>query len=241
MLSVIIPCYNEEKLVKKTILEVLDAIQFSKIKDYEIIFIDDGSQDTSLNIVKKYFKKKNKIRIYKNAKNFGIGYVFFKGVSLSRGNYLIQIPSDSSHKSKEISKIINYYNKNYDVVTTYYRNSGHRHMYRKIFTSLYTPLLNILYGINLPYYNGITLFKSRLLKKIKINNKSFSYQIEIFVKLMHSHNIKKIIIPTTLSDRRKGSKAFRFKNSVQVLISIINIFAVSLLLRILKFFNHFKN
>ena len=53
MLSVIIPCYNEEKLVKKTISEVLKAIKFCKIKKYEIVFIDDGSKDKSLEIVKK--------------------------------------------------------------------------------------------------------------------------------------------------------------------------------------------
>ena len=41
MLSVIIPCFNEEKLVKKSILEILKAIKISKISKYEIIFIDD--------------------------------------------------------------------------------------------------------------------------------------------------------------------------------------------------------
>jgi glycosyltransferase involved in cell wall biosynthesis len=241
MLSIIIPCYNEEKLVKKTILEVLKAIKFCKIKKYEIVFIDDGSKDRSLQIVKQKLKKSKKIRIYENEKNFGIGYVFFRGVKLVKGNYLILIPSDNSHKSKEISKMINFYNKNYDLVTTYYKNSGERRKFRKIFTQLYTPLLNIIYGINLPYYNGLTLFKSKLLKKLKIKNKSFSYQIEIFVKLFHTNKIKMNIIPTMLNDRKKGSKAFRFKNAIQVIIAIIRIFFVSLILRSLKLFNHSKN
>ena len=237
MLSVIIPCYNEEKLVKKSISEILKAIKFCKIKKYEIIFIDDGSKDRSLKIVKKSFKKSEKIRIYKNEKNFGIGYVFFRGVKLARGNYLILIPSDNPHKPREISKVINYYNKDYDIVTTYYTNSGERPIFRKVFTKLYTPLLNIMYGISLPYYNGLTLFKTKLVKKLKINNKSFSFQIEIFVKLFHTIRIKKKIIQILLHDRGKGSKAFRIKNSVQVLFSIIRIFIMSLFLRTLKFFN----
>ena len=106
MLSVVIPCYNEEKLVKKTISEILKAIKFCKIEKYEIIFIDDGSKDRSLEIVKKSFKKSKKIRICKNEKNFGIGYNFFKGVSKSKGKYLILIPSDNSHPASEISKIL---------------------------------------------------------------------------------------------------------------------------------------
>jgi len=237
MLSVIIPCYNEEKLVKKTISEVLKAIKFCKVKKYEIIFIDDGSKDKSLEIVKKNFKKLKKIKIYKNEKNFGIGFVFFKGVKIVKGNYLILIPEDNSHKSKEISKMISFYNKNYDFVTTYYQNSGERRKFRKIFTQLYTPLLNILYGIKLPYYNGLTLFRSALLKKLKIKNKSFSYQIEIFVRLFHTKKIKMKIIPTILNDRKKGSKAFRFKNAVQVVMAIVRIFFTSLIIRSLKLFN----
>ena len=87
MLSVIIPCYNEEKLVKKTFSEVLKAIKFSKIRKYEIIFIDDCSKDRSLKIVNKNFKKLKKVKIYKNEKNFGIGYNFYKGVRKSKEKY----------------------------------------------------------------------------------------------------------------------------------------------------------
>ena len=46
MLSVIIPCYNEEKLIKKSIAEIFKAIKLSKIKKYEIIYIDDDSNGT---------------------------------------------------------------------------------------------------------------------------------------------------------------------------------------------------
>ena len=66
MLSVIIPCYNEEKHVNKTFIEIFKALKNCKIKNYEIIFIDDGSKDTSLSIVKKIKNKNKKIIIVKN-------------------------------------------------------------------------------------------------------------------------------------------------------------------------------
>ena len=220
MLSVIIPCLNEEKLVKKSFLEILKAIKFCKIRKYEIIFIDDGSEDKSLEIVKKSFKKSKKIRIYKNEKNFGLGYIFFKGVSKSKGKYLIQIPSDNSHPAGELSKILKFINSKYDIVTTYYSNNNQRPFFRYLFTLIYTPFLNFLYGTNFPYFNGLTLYKLKNLKNLKIKNYSFSYQIEVFVYLFHKYNLKAKIIPTILRDRKENSKAFTPKNSILVFISI---------------------
>ena len=241
MLSVIIPCYNEEKHVNKTFIEIFKALKNCKIKNYEIIFIDDGSKDTSLSIVKKIKNKNKKIIIVKNKKNRGIGYNFFAGVSKSKGKYLIQIPADNSHPCKEISKIINFTNRDHDIVTTYYTNNTQRSFFRNLFTLFYTPLLNLLYGTNFPYFNGITLYRSKLLKKLKFKNSSFSYQIEIFIYLFYKYELKIKIIPTILKDRKKGSKAFRLKNSILVIISIIKIFFSSIRYRVSNLFNNRKD
>jgi len=236
MLSVIIPCFNEEKLVKKSFLEILKAIKLSKIYKYEIIFIDDGSDDKSCLIVEKLREKNKNIKIIKNPKNLGIGYNFFKGVKTSKGKYLIQIPADNSHSSIEISKILKLINKKYDLVTTYYSNNAERSAFRNIFTLVYTPFLNLIYGTNFPYFNGLTLYKTKDLKKIKFNNSSFSYQIEIFVYLFHKNKPKIKVVPTILKDRKKGSKAFKLKNSVLVVVSIFKIFVKSVFYRLSNFF-----
>ena len=241
MLSVIIPCFNEEKLIEASIAEVLKAINNCKIKIYEIIFIDDGSNDKSLAIVKKIQRKNKKIKIFINKKNFGIGYTFFKGIKHCKGKYLIQIPSDNSHPASEISKILKLTNKGYDIVTTFYSNNYERSAFRNFFTIIYTPFLNFLFGTNFPYFNGLTVYKVRDLKKLKFTNYSFSYQIEIFVYLFHKYKLKTKIIPTILKDRKKGSKAFRIKNSVLVVVSIFKIFFSSLKYRTLNFFYKRKN
>ena len=237
MLSVIIPCFNEEKLVKNSLLEILKAIKLSKINKYEIIFIDDGSEDRSCLIVERFRKNNKNIKIIKNKKNFGIGYNFFKGVQKSKEKYLIQIPADNSHPSIEISKILKLINKKYDLVTTYYSNNAERSYFRNMFTLVYTPFLNLIYGTNFPYFNGLTLYKTKDLKKLKFNNSSFSYQIEIFVYLFYKHKIKIKVVPTILKDRKKGSKAFKLKNSILVVVSIFRIFIKSIFYRLSYFLN----
>ena len=238
MLSILIPCLNEETLINKTFKEIFKSLKKLKIKKYEIIFIDDGSSDKSLNFARKIKKKNKKIIISINKKNFGLGYNFFKGIKLAKGNYFIFIPCDNSHPSNEISKILKYMNSKYDLTTTYYSNRSKQNFIRHLFTTFYTPLLNFIYGTNFPYFNGLTLYKTKYLKKIKFKNPSFSFQIEIFVYLFHKYNLKIKIVPTIIKDRVSGSKAFKFKNSASVLYNVVKILFKSIYYRISNFVNN---
>lgn len=232
MLSIIVPCFNEEKLVEKSISEIVKAISLIKLKkNYEIIIIDDCSTDSTWQIISNLKKKNKNIKLIKNFKNFGLGYNFKKGYELSKNNNIILIPSDNSHKAREICKIISHIGKNFDVVTTYYSNTSQRSFLRNLFTKSYTPFLNFIFGTSFKYFNGITLYNKKKLKNLKLNNNSFSYQIEILVFLFYKKKFKYKIIPTILNDRKRGSKAFKFKNSILVFYSIFKIFLKSILYR----------
>ncbi len=240
MLTVIIPCFNEEERLLNSFLEVKKTLEVINITDYEIIIVDDGSTDQSFEIAKNISNLNLNTLVFQNKKNLGLGYVFFKGVKIATGNYIIYVPSDNSHKSEELSKLFSYYNKNYDFVSTFYDRKD-RTFLRGIFTSSYTPFLNFLYGLKLPYYNGLTLYKSDLIKDLKIKNNSFSFQISIFVKILNLNKLNYKFVKTKLIDRKHGSSAFKIRNSLQVLYYVtINIF-MSLNYRILKFFNSKKN
>ncbi len=241
MLSILLPCYNEEKLLIKSYLEVIKSLKNLKIKNYEIIFIDDGSTDNSINLIKKLKRKNKKVKLLINKKNMGLGYNFKKGLKISKGEYFIFIPSDNSHSSSQIIKILKYKDKDYDFITTYYTNRFKQNFFRHLFTSVYTPFLNFIYGTNFKYYNGLTLYKLNILKNLKFENTSFSYQIELFVNLYHRGNLRFKIIPTLINDRINGSKAFRIENSIKVIFNILKIFIQSIKLRYLNFVNKRKN
>ena len=86
MLSVIIPCYNEETLVKKSFVSIFKALKYSKISSYEILFIDDGSVDKSLSIVKKLKKQNKKIKILRNKKTLELDIIFLKVYLKAKAN-----------------------------------------------------------------------------------------------------------------------------------------------------------
>lgn len=88
--SVIIPAYNQERLVLKTI----DSVP--KLDDIEIIVIDDCSTDNTLNNIKTYVKEhqNQRIRVFHNEENKGVGYTVNRGYDLAVGEYVVLIGSD---------------------------------------------------------------------------------------------------------------------------------------------------
>ena len=90
--SVIICAYNHEKWIERCIRSVLNQEIISK-EDYEIIFVDDCSEDSTQEILKKFKKEKNLISL-KNKKNLGLPASINKAMQDSSGRYVVRIDSD---------------------------------------------------------------------------------------------------------------------------------------------------
>lgn len=87
--SVIIPVYNQELYIGRCLRSLLD--QTLDREKYEIIVIDDGSKDKTLEILKTY---KNDIELIKNKKNTGLPYSLNKGIKSSKGRFIVRVDSD---------------------------------------------------------------------------------------------------------------------------------------------------
>lgn len=241
-LSFVVPAYNESQRIEGTLKEILKTINDVKIKDTEIIVVDDNSVDQTLSIVDN-FKKKNsrtKIIYHKNGINLGFGGSVKEGIKLSSKKSVIYIPGDNSHAHTEIKKIVSEIG-NFDIVSTYYTNKENRTFFRRSFTGFYTPILNYLFGLDLPYYNGVSLINKRIFKNIKITTNSHSWQVELWVKSKYIKKFSYKFVPTVLRDRINGATAFKLKNSLKVFFNIIRLTFINLYFYIqLKFFNNLK-
>tara|TARA_B110000003_G_C16653660_1_gene535422 strand:+ start:5688 stop:6404 length:717 start_codon:yes stop_codon:yes gene_type:complete len=236
MISFIIPAYNEQKNVNPTIDELYRAIKFLKLKDYEIIFVDDCSTDNTLSIAKEYQKKKKiNITIIKNKINLGWGGTVKKGIKKAKKKYVVWVPGDNGFYYKQYIKIISNI-KNYNFISSYFTNANERTFYRYIFTSTYTPLLNLIFGLNFPYYNGLTIFKTSILKKIDIKFNSHIFQVEIWSKLKLQNLLTEVNF-VKLKNREKTqiSQAFKLKNSIKVTFSFFYIIFYYWMNKILNF------
>ncbi len=88
--SIIIPCYNSEK----TIAETLNSVINQEYKDFEVIIIDDCSDDNTINIINTYKSKLASLTIIANEKNIGVAKSRNKGFALAKGKYIALLDSD---------------------------------------------------------------------------------------------------------------------------------------------------
>lgn len=102
LVSIIIPVYNTEKYLR----QCLDSVVNQTLKDIEIICVNDGSTDNSLNILKEYKEKDNRIKVF-NVENHGVSYARNLGLNHVSGEYVVFIDSDDYVNDVFIEELYN--------------------------------------------------------------------------------------------------------------------------------------
>ncbi|WP_415289771.1 glycosyltransferase family 2 protein [Candidatus Pelagibacter sp. Uisw_136] len=189
-ISIIIPCYNEVKTVEKLIDRVFNQTSLDK----EIIVIDDGSTDGTSLILDK-IKDKIDILII-NEKNFGKGYSLNKGIEKSNGDIVLIQDADLEYDPSDYDKLIKpIISGEADVVygSRYTGSQEKRVLYfwHTIGNSFLTLLSNMLTNFNLTdMENCYKIFKSEIIKGIKIEENRFGFEPEITAKLSKLKNLR---------------------------------------------------
>ncbi|MFB3924693.1 MAG: glycosyltransferase [Syntrophales bacterium] len=117
MVSVVIPVYNEEQVLSR-LMERLRPVMERIGKKYEIIFVDDGSRDRSLSILKG-FTEHNHVKVVELTKNYGQHAAVFAGFSVAHGDIIITMDADLQNPPEELPKLIRAMDSgDYDVVGT---------------------------------------------------------------------------------------------------------------------------
>ncbi len=114
-LSVIVPAYNEEKRLPKT-LEEIDKYLSGQSYDYEIVVINDGSKDKTAEAVKNSISKIKNLKIIDNKENHGKGYVVRQGMLEAKGDYRVFTDADNSTSIDQVEKMWPSFKEGYDLV-----------------------------------------------------------------------------------------------------------------------------
>ena len=99
-ISIIIPMYNEEDNALRTLVEINGEMK--KYKDYEILVVDDGSEDNTFKLAKEYASENPNLHVYKQPVNMGMGRALRTGFEKSDGNIVITIDADLSYTPDHI-------------------------------------------------------------------------------------------------------------------------------------------
>tara|TARA_B100001175_G_scaffold297461_1_gene287226 strand:- start:801 stop:1502 length:702 start_codon:yes stop_codon:yes gene_type:complete len=231
MISFVVPAYNEENRIEQTINEIINSCKDEGIKNIEIIVINDCSTDKTIEVLQKLNQNnlEYELRFYTNPKNLGFGGSINQGFSKSNKEYIMWIPGDNAHPASEIKKMLKYFkSNNFSAISTYYTNKEKRNFFRQLFTDIYTPFLNLVFGLKLKYYNGLTIIKRSYLNKIKIQTDAHCWQVEMWVRLKKINNFTYDFVPTLLFEDDKSTVVFKLRNSIKVLFVIFKLIIFNL-------------
>jgi glycosyltransferase involved in cell wall biosynthesis len=204
-LSVIIPCYNEKKTIKK----IIDKIFLQKI-NLEIILVDDGSDDGTVNVIKNY-KKDSRIKKVFHLKNKGKGAAIKSASKFISGDIVLIQDADLEYNPKDYKKILDKFKEDKNVKAVYGSRALNKNNYqgkmtlmrliRIIGNKMLTLFSNSINSQNLT--DAHTCYKSfrvNAFQKIILEEDDFSFCAEVNAKLSRM-NINIEEVPISYSGR----------------------------------------
>lgn len=142
-ISIIVPCYNEEEVLNIFYGELIKKLKKIKNISYEILFIDDGSKDNTLNEIKKLNKLDKKVRYISFSRNFGKEAAMYAGLKNATGNYVAIMDADLQDPPSLLPKMYNYIkNDGFDSVATRRVTRAGEPRIRSFFARMFYKIIN---------------------------------------------------------------------------------------------------
>ncbi len=169
-LSIIIPVYNEELSINTLYKELKSVLGFLN-KTYEIIFINDGSVDSTEEKIIELIKKDNVVRLITFVKNFGLSSALLAGFKHAIGDLIVSMDGDLQHDPKDIPSLLKEIDKGYDLVCGYRKVRSDNILFRRMPSVLANKLGRVMFNLGVhDFSTTLRAYKNRSIKGIVIFN-----------------------------------------------------------------------
>tara|TARA_B100000768_G_C11188170_1_gene336056 strand:+ start:189 stop:911 length:723 start_codon:yes stop_codon:yes gene_type:complete len=226
-LSILIPCYNEVSSIDLIINKVLKNLELFNFSNYEIVIVDDFSNDGTKKKL-EMFSKNEKFRIILHDHNQGKGAAIRTGIKNINGDILIIQDADLEYDPSDYNKLLTpFFETDADIVYGSRFLGGGKYVRIHFFwhylaNKILTFICNIFINLNLTdMETGYKVFKSSVIKNINIEEDSFSFEPEVTIKLARK-KYKFYEVPITYNGRSyEEGKKIGLKDAFIALKTII--------------------
>ncbi len=168
MLSLIIPVYNEAESLRELARQIEAACVAPTVKDFEVLFVDDGSRDESWSIIRELSGRSARFRGIRFRRNFGKAAALSAAISASRGDVLVMLDADLQDDPAEIPRLLAQLDAGFDVV-----NGWKKHRldpWHKVYPSkVFNGMVGWLTGLHLHDHNcGLKCFRREVALELRL-------------------------------------------------------------------------
>ncbi len=224
-LSIVIPLLNEEESLIELhdwIVKVMQSNHFS----YEIIFIDDGSNDSSWEIISELSVKNSNVKGIRFLKNFGKSQALHAGFKKAEGEVIITMDADLQDNPEEIPELYTLIkNQNLDLVSGWKKKRYDSIITKNIPSKLFNWAARKTSGVKLNDFNcGLKAYKNKVVKSIEVSGEMHRY-IPVLAKNAGFSKIEEKIVQHQA--RKYGKTKFGMERFINGFLDLITIWFVS--------------
>ena len=217
-LSIVVPVFNEQGSLKGLYEEILQAI--SGKYDSEIIFVDDGSTDNSLDILTGFQQDDDRVRVIRFRSNFGQTAALSAGFEHSRGRIIIPLDADGQNDPGDIPKLVEKLDEGYDIVSGWRKKRHDGILKRKLPSWVANWLIARITGVKLHDF-GCTLkaYRAESLKEINLYG-----EMHRFIPVLGSWSGEKVAeMIVNHRPRTTGATKYGLGRTIKVVLDLVTI------------------
>jgi len=161
LISVIVPCYNEEEVIGDTVASLKRFCSELVDLDAELIFVDDGSRDRTVEILRRFATEDSRIKLIRFARNFGHQIAVTAGIDAAGGDAIVLIDADLQDPPEVVHEMIARWREGYDVAYGKRTERTGESAFKLATARFFYRLLNRLSDVPIPLDTGDFRLMSR--------------------------------------------------------------------------------
>jgi glycosyltransferase involved in cell wall biosynthesis len=215
--SVLIPVYNEEENLLPLSERLITALKKTG-RPYEVIFVDDGSSDGSLEILLDISKKNPNIKVVSFSRNFGQTAALSAGIDFSKGDILIPMDGDLQNDPEDILPLLQKIEEGYDVASGWRKGRRDPFLTRRLPSMIANKVISWIGGVHLHDY-GCTLkaYRRDILKNIRLYGEMHRF-IPIYAQWIGARVSE---IPVRHFPRESGASKYGMSRVFKVILDLM--------------------
>lgn len=216
--SIVIPLYNEEENIEPLYSSLKSVMEENK-NDYELLFIDDGSTDRTVELLEPITQKDSKAHLLQFRRNFGKAAAWVAGFDHARGDVVVTIDGDLQNDPKDIPQMVSLIGE-YDVVNGWRRKRKDPFIIRRFPSIIANWLISKVTGVKLhDYGSGLKAYRAEVVKNINIYG-----ELHRFIPAVASwYGVKIKEIEITHHPRRRGKSKYGISRTPMVILDLITV------------------
>lgn len=223
-ITIIVPAYNEEEALPYFFDRIKNVVDDIKNYKFEILFINDGSKDKTLEIIKKYKEKENRISYVNLSRNFGKEVAMIAGLDYAKGDAIVFMDADLQDPPELIPELIKWWEEGYDDVYAKRKTRAGETWLKKFTSKMYYKVLQSLTNVQIQKDTG----DFRLLDKRCVNALKKMRETQRCSKSMFSWiGYKKKEVLYDRDPRIAGKTKWNYKKLIDLAIDGITSFTTS--------------